>query len=92
MAERTPSCPTPCDPDCELGADGCHEEHQPKWKRGHQPWACQAIREVVAAARRDALTEFAAEIEARCNQVQAGERSRTYFVIARLAREKAGKP
>lgn len=27
-------CPTPCDPDCDAG---CHEEHQPTWKRDHDP-------------------------------------------------------
>lgn len=30
-------CPTPCDDDCTAG---CHEAHQPKWKRDHDPMAC----------------------------------------------------
>ena len=30
-------CPTPCDPDCDTD---CHEWHQPRGKRQHQPDAC----------------------------------------------------
>jgi hypothetical protein len=37
QARSVGSCPTPCDSDCEAS---CHETHQVRWKRGHQPWAC----------------------------------------------------
>jgi hypothetical protein len=46
---RIAECPTPCDDDCELRPDGCHEEHQPKYMRGHQPYGCQDIRQVIGA-------------------------------------------
>ena len=53
-----PQCPTPCDDDCELRPDGCHEEHQVPWKRGHQPYGCQDIRVAIgAAAARAAAAE-----------------------------------
>jgi len=34
-------CPTSCDPECELGPHGCHERHQPAWKRSHDPVRCE---------------------------------------------------
>jgi hypothetical protein len=48
-------CITPCDDDCELRPDGCHEEHQPNHgdKRPHQPWACKDIRAAIGAATED---------------------------------------
>lgn len=46
------TCITPCDGDCELQPDGCHEERTPNHggKRPHQPWACQEIRAAIGAA------------------------------------------
>jgi hypothetical protein len=35
-------CPTPCDPDCVAA---CHEGHQPRWKRSHEPADCVASRQ-----------------------------------------------
>lgn len=34
-------CPTGCDADCEIG---CHELHQPVWKRTHAPDKCKGYR------------------------------------------------
>jgi hypothetical protein len=50
--ETLPPCPTPCDDDCELNPDGCHESHIPDHgnKRGHQPHGCLEIRRAIAAA------------------------------------------
>lgn len=49
LSASLPPCPTPCDDDCELGPDGCHESHQMPWKRGHQPWACEDIQRAIGA-------------------------------------------
>jgi hypothetical protein len=34
-----PTCPTPCDRDCE---QLCHEVHEVEWKRDHRPEDCPA--------------------------------------------------
>lgn len=55
-------CTTPCDDDCELRPDGCHESHQPTWKRVHQPSACASIRAAIgaaAAAERERIRQLA---------------------------------
>lgn len=49
-ATTLPPCPTPCDADCELGADGCHEAHEVPSHRGHQPHGCLDIRRAIAEA------------------------------------------
>jgi hypothetical protein len=33
-------CPTPCDPDCEINAHGCHETHDVPSHREHDPTDC----------------------------------------------------
>lgn len=35
------TCPTPCDPDCP---EPCHEVHEVKWKRTHDPATCHIER------------------------------------------------
>lgn len=35
-------CPTPCDPDCEINAFGCHEAHSLPNRREHDLDACEA--------------------------------------------------
>lgn len=65
--ETLPPCPTPCDDDCELDPDGCHESHQVPWKRVHQPEGCQEIRHAIAAAvaaERERIAKLADEHEA----------------------------
>lgn len=43
-------CPSPCDDDCELRPDGCHEEHDVPSHRAHNPFQCSEIRLAIAAA------------------------------------------
>jgi hypothetical protein len=43
-------CPSPCDEDCELRPDGCHEEHDVPSHRAHNPFQCSEIRLAIAAA------------------------------------------
>ncbi len=43
-------CITPCDDDCELQPDGCHELHQIPRKRTHLPQFCADIRAAIGAA------------------------------------------
>ena len=56
-----PPCPTPCDDDCELGPDGCHESHQPDHgtKRTHQPWACHDLRVAMAEYAARMIEQYA---------------------------------
>jgi hypothetical protein len=44
MTEVTTPCPTPCDPDCELGTAGCHERHAHPSVRLHEPERCERER------------------------------------------------
>ncbi len=62
-------CITPCDDDCELQPDGCHELHQIPRKRTHLPQFCADIRAAIGAAA-------AAERE-RCAQL-AGKAGAIY--------------
>jgi hypothetical protein len=41
-ATQASECPTACDPDCVAA---CHEGHQPRWKRSHEPADCTASRQ-----------------------------------------------
>ena len=54
----TTRCPTPCDPDCDLGT-GCHERHAVPWKRAHDPDDCERRR-----AALDEHSRLSAELEA----------------------------
>jgi len=74
-----PQCPTPCDDDCELRPDGCHEEHQVPGKRGHQPHGCQDIRVAIGAA---AARAAAAEREQAVRQALENERQRMREPVA----------
>jgi hypothetical protein len=56
-------CPSPCDDDCELRPDGCHEEHDVPSHRAHNPFQCSEIRLAIAAAI-TAEREHAAKVEA----------------------------
>jgi hypothetical protein len=40
----TTPCPTICEPDCELGAAGCHERHLTPRSRAHDPEECERQR------------------------------------------------
>lgn len=42
-ARRDDTCPTICDPDCEAI---CHESHEVRWKREHQPEQCPSTKGV----------------------------------------------
>ncbi len=71
-------CPTPCDDDCELNPDGCHESHQPTWKRWHDPgWSCGEVQRAIAEAvsaerdRAEAATARAAAAEAKLAEIAA---------------------
>lgn len=37
------SCPTPCDPDCEINGWGCHEAHDVPSHRVHGTEECKAM-------------------------------------------------
>jgi hypothetical protein len=37
MVIMASECPTPCDDDCDAP---CHEAHEVKWKRDHEPEEC----------------------------------------------------
>ena len=43
-------CITPCDDDCELQPDGCHELHQIPRRQTHRPQFCADIRAAIGAA------------------------------------------
>ena len=68
-----PGCPTPCDDDCELNPDGCHQSHEPVHKRWHDPgWSCQMVQQAIAEAvsaeraRAEAAEAKLAAITAHC--------------------------
>ena len=55
-------CPTPCDEDCELRPDGCHESHNVPSHRSHSPIECEELRLGIAravAAERDRIRQLA---------------------------------
>jgi hypothetical protein len=62
-----PPCPTPCDDDCELNPDGCHESHEVPSHRGHQPHGCHEIRVAIAgwvAVERERIARLAEKVDA----------------------------
>jgi hypothetical protein len=58
-------CITPCDDDCELQPDGCHELHQIPRKRTHLPQFCADIRAAIGAAAAAERERIAARLADR---------------------------
>jgi hypothetical protein len=65
-------CPSPCDDDCELRPDGCHEEHDVPSHWAHNPFQCSEIRLAIAAAvvaERASIVKMMREASTGLNQV-----------------------
>lgn len=54
----TTPCPVLCGEDCELNPGGCHERHQPRQLRLHDPDECERRR-----AALDEHSRLSAELE-----------------------------